>query len=317
MWLYRGWARWKEQWRQEKAMRHSGEKVVSRWQTMLLVSAFLALKESAKESKEMRKFGAKLMLRWHRLELSNGFYGWMKCAATQRRTTVAAEKKVLRWRHLTISPAMSRWTEYVSDKRRMVQSAEKVARRMRNMLLSFMKLWSAFAKLKEETAVAASERREYLANQTNLALWLCKNQDVRHYSGGWIGRVFKFVSLCVFILLMILSLASVANSRVQIIKPLVSGNDIQGFVEMLGIRAEQSPETEQKEFLKVTAVTPLPPPCVSSLNRKQNACQTFLDEVSNALQGFVGEAQHFRKQPAANEKVVILAHVSVFVAGGR
>jgi hypothetical protein len=122
------------------------------------------------------------------------------------------------------------------------------------------------------------------------------------------------VSLCVFILLMILSLASVANSRVQISKPLVSGNDIQGFVEMLGIRAEQSPETEQKEFLKVT---PLPPPCVSSLNRKQNACQTFLNEVSNALQGFVGEAQHFRKQPAANEKVVILAHVSVFVAGGR
>jgi hypothetical protein len=258
MWLYKGWGRWKEQWRQEKTMRHSAEKVVSRWRSMLLVSAFLGLKVSAKERKEMRKLGAKLMLRWHRLELSNGFHGWMGCAATQRRMAVAAEKIVLRWRHLAISPAMSRWTEYVSDKRRMVQSAEKVVRRMQKM-----DLWSAFAKLKEVTAVAASERREYLAKQTNQALQ-CKSQDMRHYSGGWIGRVFKFVSLCVFILFMILSLASVAKPRVEISKPLVSGNNIQGFVDMLGMRgmrAEQSPETEQKELLKVT---PHPPPCVST-----------------------------------------------------
>jgi hypothetical protein len=63
---------------------------------------------------------------------------------------------------------------------------------------------------------------------------------------------------------MILSLASVAKPRVEISKPLVSGNNIQGFVDMLGMRgmrAEQSPETEQKELLKVT---PHPPPCVST-----------------------------------------------------
>ena len=68
--------------------------------------------------------------------------------------------------------------------------------------------------------------------QTNQT-WLVWYKDMGHYSGGGIGRVFKRVSLCVFILLMILSLAFVAKSRVEISKSLVSGNDIQIFVEML------------------------------------------------------------------------------------
>jgi hypothetical protein len=144
--LYKAWVRWEEQWRQEKKMRRSAEKVVSRRRNMLIAPALLALKESAEELKGMRNAGAKVILRWQRLGLSNGFYGWGEHAATQKRMAFAAEKIVLRWRHLAISPAMPRWTEYVSEKHRMARSAEKVAHRMQKM-----KLWSAFAKLEQET----------------------------------------------------------------------------------------------------------------------------------------------------------------------
>ena len=221
---------------------------------------------------------------------------------------VAANKIVLRWRHLAISAALSRWTEYVFDKKRMAQSAEKVVSRMQKM-----ELWSAFAKLKEVTAVAASERREYV---TNKALRQCKNQNMGHDADGWIGGVFRFVMLCAFVLL-ILALDSVAYSSLQsffaeettatrffftgllghvkssevISKPLVSGKDTKGFIEKLGMRAEQSPKTEQMELLK----------------GKQG--QTFLNEMSDASKDAIGESQHLRKQPAVDAKVVILANI--------
>jgi hypothetical protein len=308
--LYKCWAGWQAKWRYAKTMRHSAEKVVGRWQNMLLVPAFLALKESAKVLKKMRSAGGKVVLRWHRLQMSNGFYGWMECAATRRRMAVSANKIVLKWRHLAISAALSRWTEYVFDKKRMVQSAEKVVSRMQKM-----ELWSAFATLKEATAVAASERREYA---TNKALRQCKNQNMGHDADSWIGGVFRFVFLCAFVLL-ILALDSVAYSSLQsffaeettatrffftgllghvkssvvLSKPLVSGKDPKAFIEKLGMRAEQSPDTEQMEL------------------RKGKQRQSILNEneMPDALKDVIGETQHLRKQPAVDAKVVILANI--------
>jgi hypothetical protein len=173
--MYKGWARWEEQWRQAKKMRRSAEKVVSRWRHVLLAPAFLALKESAKELKGMRNAGAKVILRWQRLGLSDGFSGWSEHAATQRRMAFAAEKIMLRWLNMRLAQAYSLWNDHVKELLHTKRVLEKVALRMRNACMNrgwatWQEQWRQAKKMRRSAEKVVSRWRHVLVAPAFLAL---------------------------------------------------------------------------------------------------------------------------------------------------
>jgi hypothetical protein len=128
--------RWEEKWREKKRLRLAADKIVRRWQQILLAPAMLQWEEKWREKKRLMLAADKIVRRWQQILLAPAMLRWEEKWREKKRLMLAADKIVRRWQQILLAPAMLRWEEKWREERKMRQVAEKIVRRWQQILLA-------------------------------------------------------------------------------------------------------------------------------------------------------------------------------------